>query len=161
MDQDKEFLDWVMQNNPMEGATSNFELPQQQYHSTPQQPHYPNYPPYQPTYDNESNRSFYQNTPSMMHDKTSQHLPSNYSVEIQHQMHYSGQHSHQQPKESNINNGTGRLSDEDEENYTEAQLKMMTSKERRQLRNKISARNFRNRRKGKKKKKKKNGEVYV
>lgn len=31
----------------------------------------------------------------------------------------------------------------------ESQLKSMTSKERRQLRNKISARNFRNRRKGK------------
>lgn len=31
----------------------------------------------------------------------------------------------------------------------ESQLKTMTSKERRQLRNKISARNFRNRRKGK------------
>lgn len=31
----------------------------------------------------------------------------------------------------------------------ESQLKAMTSKERRQLRNKISARNFRNRRKGK------------
>lgn len=33
-------------------------------------------------------------------------------------------------------------------NITENQLKAMTSKERRQLRNKISARNFRNRRKG-------------
>ncbi|KAI8327710.1 hypothetical protein BC941DRAFT_446481 [Chlamydoabsidia padenii] len=42
---------------------------------------------------------------------------------------------------------THRLSDEDEDHYTDAQLKMMTSKERRQLRNKISARNFRNRRK--------------
>ncbi|ORZ21581.1 hypothetical protein BCR42DRAFT_434481 [Absidia repens] len=40
-----------------------------------------------------------------------------------------------------------RLSDEDDERYTDAQFKMMTSKERRQLRNKLSARNFRNRRK--------------
>lgn len=32
---------------------------------------------------------------------------------------------------------------------SDSQLKVMTSKERRQLRNKISARNFRNRRKGK------------
>lgn len=37
---------------------------------------------------------------------------------------------------------------EEEEEPTDAQLKMMPSKERRQLRNKISARNFRNRRKG-------------
>ncbi|CAO3643765.1 unnamed protein product [Mucor hiemalis] len=36
---------------------------------------------------------------------------------------------------------------EEEEEPTDAQLKMMPSKERRQLRNKISARNFRNRRK--------------
>ncbi|KAI8393836.1 uncharacterized protein BYT42DRAFT_609601 [Radiomyces spectabilis] len=43
------------------------------------------------------------------------------------------------------NDANHRHSDEDE--YTEMQLKMMTSKERRQLRNKISARNFRNRRK--------------
>ncbi|CAO3590069.1 unnamed protein product [Absidia cylindrospora] len=40
-----------------------------------------------------------------------------------------------------------RLSDEDVEHYTDAQFKMMTSKERRQLRNKLSARNFRNCRK--------------
>lgn len=38
---------------------------------------------------------------------------------------------------------------EDEDDYlSDSQLKMMTSKERRQLRNKISARKFRNRRKG-------------
>lgn len=36
-----------------------------------------------------------------------------------------------------------------EENYTKAQWKAMSPKERRQLRNKISARNFRTRRKGK------------
>lgn len=41
---------------------------------------------------------------------------------------------------------TSSPSEEDEP--TDAQLKMMPSKERRQLRNKISARNFRNRRKG-------------
>jgi hypothetical protein len=45
-------------------------------------------------------------------------------------------------------NDTGHLSEEDECHYTDAQLKTMTSKERRQIRNKISARNFRNRRKG-------------
>ncbi|KAI7847232.1 hypothetical protein BDC45DRAFT_576056 [Circinella umbellata] len=38
-------------------------------------------------------------------------------------------------------------SDDDEDYLSESQLKMMTSKERRQLRNKISARKFRNRRK--------------
>lgn len=38
---------------------------------------------------------------------------------------------------------------DDEDYLSETQLKMMTSKERRQLRNKISARKFRNRRKGK------------
>jgi hypothetical protein len=38
---------------------------------------------------------------------------------------------------------------EEDDDPTDAQLKMMPSKERRQLRNKISARNFRNRRKGK------------
>lgn len=42
---------------------------------------------------------------------------------------------------------TSSPSEEDEE-PTHEQLKMMPSKERRQLRNKISARNFRNRRKG-------------
>lgn len=40
------------------------------------------------------------------------------------------------------------------DNVSESQLKAMTSKERRQLRNKISARNFRNRRKGRKNKNK-------
>ena len=40
-------------------------------------------------------------------------------------------------------------SDDDDDYLSESQLKMMTSKERRQLRNKISARKFRNRRKGK------------
>jgi hypothetical protein len=45
--------------------------------------------------------------------------------------------------------GSTRLSDEDDEHYTTDQFKMMTSKERRQIRNKLSARNFRNRRKGK------------
>lgn len=44
--------------------------------------------------------------------------------------------------------GTGRRSEDDDEYLSESQLKMMTSKERRQLRNKISARKFRNRRKG-------------
>lgn len=48
----------------------------------------------------------------------------------------------------NRSNANSSPSDEDED-PTEAQLKMMPSKERRQLRNKISARNFRNRRKGK------------
>lgn len=42
---------------------------------------------------------------------------------------------------------TSSPSEEDDE-PTDAQLKLMPSKERRQLRNKISARNFRNRRKG-------------
>jgi hypothetical protein len=44
-------------------------------------------------------------------------------------------------------NSNSSPSEEDDE-PTDAQLKMMPSKERRQLRNKISARNFRNRRKG-------------
>lgn len=48
---------------------------------------------------------------------------------------------------SNSMMNTSSPSEEDEE-PTDAQLKMMPSKERRQLRNKISARNFRNRRKG-------------
>jgi hypothetical protein len=38
--------------------------------------------------------------------------------------------------------------DDGEETYTKAQWKAMSPKERRQLRNKISARNFRTRRKG-------------
>lgn len=41
-----------------------------------------------------------------------------------------------------------RISASPNYNVTEEQLQKMTSKERRQLRNKISARNFRNRRKG-------------
>lgn len=41
-----------------------------------------------------------------------------------------------------------RVSKSTDDYPTESQLKKMTSKERRQLRNKISARNFRNRRKG-------------
>lgn len=44
---------------------------------------------------------------------------------------------------SSIHNSTS----EDDE-LTDAQLKLLPSKERRQIRNKISARNFRNRRKG-------------
>lgn len=48
---------------------------------------------------------------------------------------------------SSCNMNTSSPSEEDDE-PTDAQLKMMPSKERRQLRNKISARNFRNRRKG-------------
>lgn len=63
-----------------------------------------------------------------------------------------------EPSKNNVtNNGppassTGRLDFRPIRDYIpESQLKAMTSKERRQLRNKISARNFRNRRKGKKK----------
>ncbi|KAK4513071.1 Sulfate permease 2 [Mucor velutinosus] len=56
-----------------------------------------------------------------------------------------------QPQESKLGkrkNGHSSPSEEDEnDDPTEDQLKMMPSKERRQLRNKISARNFRNRRK--------------
>ena len=44
--------------------------------------------------------------------------------------------------------GHKHRSDDEDEYLSESQLKMMTSKERRQLRNKISARKFRNRRKG-------------
>lgn len=51
------------------------------------------------------------------------------------------------PENSNNTNLTSSPSEEEYE-PTDAQLKMMPSKERRQLRNKISARNFRNRRKG-------------
>jgi hypothetical protein len=47
----------------------------------------------------------------------------------------------------NSNMNTSSPSEEDDE-PTDAQLKLMPTKERRQLRNKISARNFRNRRKG-------------
>lgn len=54
----------------------------------------------------------------------------------------------QQPKLGKRKNGHSSPSEEDEnDDPTEDQLKMMPSKERRQLRNKISARNFRNRRK--------------
>lgn len=50
----------------------------------------------------------------------------------------------------NIQSSTSRLDFRPINDYIpESQLKAMTSKERRQLRNKISARNFRNRRKGK------------
>ena len=52
------------------------------------------------------------------------------------------------PEITSSANLTSSPSEEDEE-PTDAQLKLMPSKERRQLRNKISARNFRNRRKGK------------
>lgn len=51
------------------------------------------------------------------------------------------------PENTNSAHLTSSPSEEDDE-PTDAQLKMMPSKERRQLRNKISARNFRNRRKG-------------
>ncbi|KAI9254240.1 Oligosaccharyltransferase subunit Ribophorin II-domain-containing protein [Sporodiniella umbellata] len=52
------------------------------------------------------------------------------------------------PKESQLNYTTGRLDFRHKyDNLSDTQLKAMTSKERRQLRNKISARNFRNRRK--------------
>jgi hypothetical protein len=51
---------------------------------------------------------------------------------------------------SEFASSTGRLDFRQvQDNLSESQLKLMTSKERRQLRNKISARNFRNRRKGK------------
>jgi hypothetical protein len=59
------------------------------------------------------------------------------------------------PRKAKNSNGppatsTGRLDFRPINDYIpESQLKAMTSKERRQLRNKISARNFRNRRKGK------------
>jgi hypothetical protein len=64
---------------------------------------------------------------------------------------------YKKPKETSKNNGppassTSRLDFRPINDYIpESQLKAMTSKERRQLRNKISARNFRNRRKGKNK----------
>jgi hypothetical protein len=67
-----------------------------------------------------------------------------YDHHQQYQLYQQQQHLQHNMKPAN----SGRLSDDDEEHYTDAQLKMMTSKERRQLRNKISARNFRNRRKG-------------
>jgi hypothetical protein len=63
---------------------------------------------------------------------------------------------YKKPSKKSNNNGppassTGRLDFRPINDYVpESQLKAMTSKERRQLRNKISARNFRNRRKGKK-----------
>jgi hypothetical protein len=50
-------------------------------------------------------------------------------------------------KQRHSSHSTSSPSEEDDE-PTDAQLKLMPSKERRQLRNKISARNFRNRRKG-------------
>jgi hypothetical protein len=49
--------------------------------------------------------------------------------------------------ESNHKHNHSTASEDDE--LTDAQLKLLPSKERRQIRNKISARNFRNRRKGK------------
>lgn len=56
-------------------------------------------------------------------------------------------HSPPHKKESSSHHSNSSPSEEDDE-PTDAQLKLMPSKERRQLRNKISARNFRNRRKG-------------
>jgi hypothetical protein len=51
--------------------------------------------------------------------------------------------------EYSLKQTTGRLDFRSSSNYvSDSQLKSMSSKERRQLRNKISARNFRNRRKG-------------
>ena len=57
-----------------------------------------------------------------------------------------------EPLDNKLQPTTGRLdfrvSNNDDCHVTDSQLKKMTSKERRQLRNKISARNFRQRRKG-------------
>lgn len=53
------------------------------------------------------------------------------------------------PTELTFEKQAERDQHDDEDYLSETQLKMMTSKERRQLRNKISARKFRNRRKGK------------
>lgn len=197
MEQDKEFLQWIMQSNPLDNPDSAHQPPSQQHSlshppmTAPQQTHHPQsangyaptqYPNGQPVmYDEHFYHKQGQATmtgsvnqgtqqPQTPYPSTSNGMmapPSGPSQPPPPQQHYHHQHHPSHPNQMYDQNqqyqlyqqqqhlqhtvkptNSGRLSDDDEEHYTDAQLKMMTSKERRQLRNKISARNFRNRRKG-------------
>ncbi|ORX54141.1 hypothetical protein DM01DRAFT_1407637 [Hesseltinella vesiculosa] len=148
MDQDEEFMRWIMNSHPLENV-EGFAPSASLYQPAVPAPADPNHlPPALPP-------STSQPIPpaAQQQQQPNQPVPDNYYQQGYYPPYFPAQHvspPFEQHPDFSLSEAHGlddTLGTSAEDQYTDAQLKAMTSKERRQLRNKISARNFRNRRK--------------